>query len=74
MSAEYIPTTETVRDFYQFGRHENGNREGQGAREAEFDRWLESVRKEAYQRGWDNALEFPDELESDFGKRVGIVE
>jgi len=40
MDNDYTPTTEVVRDFYQFGRHENGDRQGQGSREAEFDRWL----------------------------------
>lgn len=34
------PSTEDVREFYQFGRHENGHRGGQDAREHEFDRWL----------------------------------
>lgn len=49
--SEYTPTTKEVRAFYVAGIPPH--RASVSAGNAEFDRWLQSVKSEAKAEGWD---------------------
>lgn len=47
--SEYTPTTEEVRNWRTGG--------DDGLLRQEFDRWLEQVKDEAWDKGWDDAID-----------------